>query len=118
VDYTERLELPDGQWAVLLTRLPYNRAHRIRTQASHDSTIVAFADACVRAFLWEASLTDSLTGEQGLGADEFDRAADEVVSAIGKRALELHHEWRIVAYPGPKGSTSKGDRSKAKSDPA
>lgn len=109
--YTERLELPDGQWAVLLTRLPAARYQMVRVAAAREQDMrkraLKTADpvfiAAVRdAFLWECQVKNYLTGEW---TDAITAADPKVSDAVEMKALELWIAWRTDAEPGPKGSS-------------
>ena len=111
MEYTERLEGPDGQFCVLLTRLPYERALLVERESIRESNLSVFANACLRAHLWEASVTDYLTGEDA--GDDFMRGAPEVITPWRERAVQLYVEWRKIAFPGPKGSPRTGRRTRS-----
>lgn len=106
--YLERLELPDGQWAELLTRLTYQRWQSVLLAVAHDVTNPVFADAVVRAVVWKASLRHALTGEE-IGADSLDDAQPEIIDAIFDRAFVLYNAWRKEAFPKADQPTSPPD---------
>lgn len=108
--YTERLEGPDGQYIVLLTRLPYERAFQVEQWAvKPGSTLADFAHGCLHAMLWEAKVKDYLTDEDA--GDDVDRGAPEVIGPWRERAVELYIEWKNAAFPAPKGSRRKAGSS-------
>lgn len=108
-NYIERMELGEGQWATLLTRLPADRAQRIRValvreQDERAKTIALtdpiFAEAVRDAVLWECSVKDYLTGEI---TSDINRADPRISDEVEVKALELYIAWSVEAYPGPKG---------------
>lgn len=115
--YLKRIELPDGQWATLLTRLPTDRAQMVRVASARESQSrgkgirggdPVFTEAVARAHLWEASLVDYLTGDK-IGAADYGKADPRVTDTIQAEAFALYIEWTDEAYPGPKGSTPPPD---------
>lgn len=117
-NYIERLELPDGQWATLLTRLPTDRALAVRLAYAREAAQrgekgipggdPAFMDAVTRAHLHEAHLRDYLTGEW-VDAAGYGKADPTVTDTIQGKAFVLYVEWSEEAYPGPKGTTPTPD---------
>ncbi len=102
-EWLERQEGPNGQYCDLLTRLPYERQRMI--EALPPTTRPAdIKDACLRALLWEAQVTDTLTGQM---TGNIDRAAAQVIAPWRERAVELYNAWYAEAFPGPKDSTGK-----------
>lgn len=110
-NYTERMELPDGQWAVLLTRLPTDRYQMVRVAAAREQDTrkralktadPVFVAAVRDAFLWECQVKNYLTGEW---TDQITAADPKVSDAVEIKALELWIAWRTDALPGPKGSS-------------
>lgn len=110
--YTERLELPDGQWAVLLTRLPADRYQMVRVAVAREQDTrkrglkqgdPIFVAAVRDAFLWECSVKDYLTGALSTDVNDAD---PKVADAIEMKALALWIDWRQAAEPGPKGSST------------
>ena len=107
--YTERQEGPDGQYCVLLTRVPYDRWLLIEAESHRDRNPATFTDVIFRALLEEASVKNYLTGE-----DDFDvaRADPALVTKWRERAFELYFEWKKAAMPGPKGTSGTGSRTR------
>lgn len=110
-NYTERLELPDGQWAVLLTRLPADRAQMVRFAIAREQDTrrknlrgddPVFIEAVTKAVLLECSVKDYLTGET---VTDIAKADPRVSDAIQAKAFVLYVAWSTDAYPGPKDST-------------
>jgi hypothetical protein len=109
-NYTEHQEGPDGQSCELLTRIPYDRQRMIETAMYRARSNVDRLDAAFRALLWSATVKDVLTGET---TDDVDRAAAEVIQPWRVRAVELYNDWFKAAYPGPKGSSGTGRRTRS-----
>ena len=116
-NYTERLELPDGQWAVLLTRLPADRYQMVRVAAAREQDArkrplkqgdPIFVAAVRDAFLWECSVKDYLTGEI---TNDIDRADPSISDQIEIKSMVLWIAWRSAAEPGPKGSSPTDNRT-------
>ena len=110
-NYTERLELPEGQWADLLTRLPTARAQIVLVAIAREQDIrkkplmtwdPVFTDAVARAHLVSARLKNYLHPDQWVGADEYGLAAPEITDEIKVRATVLYAQWSADATPGPK----------------
>ena len=99
--YVERVDLPNGQWADLLTRLPYERATMIvKAIAREGNTLPVFEDVVLRAHLWRAKLTNYLEPDaDALGADGVGMADPETVDQLQTRAMELYIAWRKMARP-------------------
>lgn len=68
------------------------------------------ADACFRGLLWSIKARDILTGEM---TDDPDAdIAAEVIQPWRMRAVDIYNEWYAAAFPGPKGSTGTGRRTR------
>lgn len=115
-NYTERLELADGQWATLLTRLPSDRAHSVRVAVAREADAreaagimggdPVFIKAVMKAHLLECRVKDYLTGEM---TSDVDKADPRITDEIEAKAFVLYVEWSQDAYPGPKDSTAEQD---------
>lgn len=103
--YTKRFEGPDGQYVVLLTRLPYDRALQVEEAFATEPTAGKRADAVLRALLWDASVKDYLTDE--VTAD-INAANPALIADWRDEATVLYLAWRKEAFPGPKGSSKTG----------
>lgn len=107
-NYTERLELPEGQWAVLLTRLPADRAQMVRVGIAREQDMrkkslrvgdPVFVVSVRDAVLWECSVKNYLTDEL---VNDISKADPRVSDAVELKALELYATWYAEAYGGPK----------------
>lgn len=107
-EWLERQDGPDGQFCLLLNRVPYDRQRMIEVGTAGARTVRDNQDACLRGMLWEASVKDALTGEL---TDAIDRAGAEVIQPWRERAVVLYNEWYRKAYPGPKGSSRTDSRT-------
>lgn len=112
MNYTERLDLGEGQWAVLLTRLPAEREQRIRVFAARERdqrksnslrglSDPAFIEIVRDAMLWECQVKDYLTGDM---TSDIGKASPAISDEVGLKAIELYVLWYSEAYAGPKGS--------------
>ncbi len=108
-EWLERQEGPDGQYADLLTRVPYDRQRAIEISLGRFQSELDQQDAALRGLLWEASVKDTLTGET---TDDIGRAGAEVIQPWRIRAMELYNAWYKAAMPGPKGSAGTGHRTR------
>jgi hypothetical protein len=98
--YTERLELPDGQYGVFHTRIGYAGDLLIRRATALEGTIVIFEDAILRAFLDHAMLKDFESGELvRMEPTNLARANTEAVDALITKAAALYIEWKKQANP-------------------
>lgn len=114
--HTERLELPDGQVAVLLTRLPWERALLVRKEVAREQNDPAFLDAVCRAHLWTGTkLRDYLTDEW-LDEADYGKASPPVVDAIQAQAFLLFIAWSREAYPKGKAGTEPETSETSSSD--
>ena len=115
-NYLERLQLPDGQWASLLTRLPADRARVVRSAAQQfmrTKDQPTWIDAVCQAVLWEAHLKDYLTGEW---TDDYGAADPRVVDQIQARAFILYSVWAREAFPKGKAAAEPATNEKPPSD--
>jgi hypothetical protein len=128
--FTERLDLPDGQWAELLTRLPYDRQMAVEVATERDAAITGaladklapetairgatwagWVDAVMRAVLWQAHLRGYLEPDKWLDAAEVGQADPQVTDKIRLHAVKLYLEWRKAIDPGPKESSQSGTQT-------
>ena len=114
--YLEKLEEPDGQFIVLLNRLPYDIAHMIEAGFERERDPGRRADIVLRAALWECEVKHYLTGKDSVYIGDADPA---LVGKWRDRAVELYLAWKKEAMPGPKGSTRKpGSRTRTGKNPS
>ena len=106
--YTERLELPEGQYGLFRTRIGYSGALAIRRAIATERNEVTFSDAVMRAFLVKATLRDFETGELlvNIGPEEVDRGEVETVDKLLVKAMELYIAWNAEAYPKAQAETA------------
>jgi hypothetical protein len=98
--YTERLELPDGQYGVFHTRIGYAGDLLIRRAIALETTQIVFSDAIMRAFLDHAMVRDFESGELiRVDSNDLARANTEAVDALIVKAASLYIEWKKVARP-------------------
>lgn len=100
--YVERQEGPDGQYCLLLNRVPYDVALAIDMVIDVERSTSRRADAILRNLTWECRVKDYLTGEMTADVGQAD---PYMVLEWRNRAVELWNEWRKAAKPGPKGSS-------------
>ena len=116
-NFTERVDLPDGQVGVLLLRYPYERYLQIESAAFRDVDLSLIMDAVLRASLWEGTelrhqLTDEIIDESQVGM-----ARPETVDTLRQRAFENYTKWRAQAFPKGKAATAPARSArKASSD--
>jgi hypothetical protein len=106
---TERLTLPDGQWADLKTRLNHGDARRIQAVmfaaiARPDATIeglmasgqaeVALLETYAKVFTVNWNVTDGDGRSLPLEDASWDELPEETYAAITRRAQELWMAWR------------------------
>lgn len=108
MNYTEKQEGPDGQYCVLLTRVPYDIALDVDVVVETERAPSRRADAILRGLTWECSVINYLTGER---TSDVGAADPYLVLEWRNRAVELWHEWKKVAAPGPKGSARTGSQT-------
>jgi hypothetical protein len=97
---TERLELPDGQWAdILVSSLPHGREVIVWKASLGEAA--EFPGVMVRQYVTAWYVRDALTGEPIATVDP-DAASHEVVDAIFRRCVELRKE----RPPVPNASTA------------
>lgn len=119
MNYTERLDLGEGQWAVLLTRLPADREHQVRLATTRERdqrkslslrglSDPAFIQIVRDAMLWECQVKDYLTGND---TSDIGKADPKVSDQVGLKAVELYVLWYAEANPGPKGSPGTANQT-------
>lgn len=117
---TERLSLPDGQWADITTRLNHAQSRRLR-RAKADPDRLVVVDEFVATMTVGWSLRD-LAGNDlpypppafdGIPAETLDNLPADTVDAIFLRCSELY-----AGAPDPNASagTSPGSPSEPKSE--
>lgn len=102
MNYTKRLEGPDGQYIVLLTRVPYDNALAIEEAFSVSRAVGKRADAVMRNLVVDCEVRDYLSDER---TDDVGRADPFLMAEWRDQAIELYLQWRKDAMPGPKGRT-------------
>jgi hypothetical protein len=145
VDWLEHVDLPDGQAQDLLRRFPYERAAMVMRAREHDmaltqtlleeggsrarvlrTTATGFADACLRAALWDSSkdecplphlLKHELTGES-IDGSQIGMASNPTVDKLRLRAAANYNTWKDEAYPAPKKSGRTGRQPAHSKTPA
>lgn len=118
-NYTERLELPDGQYGVFRTRIGYAGALAIRKAIAKEENDIVFIDAVMRAFLVKATLKDFETGELlvNIESDAVDRGEVDVVDQLQIKALQLYTDWKAVTDPkAPAATEPETDATETSSD--
>jgi hypothetical protein len=117
--FTERLELPDGQYAVFRTRIGYAGTLAIRKALVKDENDIVFVDAVLRAFLIKATIKDFETGELlvNVEPDAIARGETDTIDLMQVRALEIYLAWKaesapkVTAATEPESAASETSRS-------
>jgi hypothetical protein len=101
-DWIEHVDLGDGEWGDLLTRLPYEREMvmeaAFEAQGREGAPATGYVMACVKAHLVDGAFRDYLT-KQMAGVAGVNRADPAKVAVLAERAYELHLAFRDVAFP-------------------
>lgn len=116
-EWLDHIELPDGQWADLLKRYPYERATAIELARERDmaltpgSTATAFVDGVLRASLWRMNLKHELTGEYISDVSKVGMASKKLTDELALKAMAHYVAWYDEAYAGPKESGTTEEKS-------